>query len=175
MLPSNCSARCGSCARQLYDGANDDLLQEDFCHNCVSRVCLSQSPGPHGRPLLTHASTGDAQTLKGRSGSVSVGLLVLGAHKVLFEPSEHLWQVWGLILNVIFAPPTILLGLLLCPWTWCIFFWWDPTFSCWWVFSSELQFWNSYRRRWVNVLLLCHLALFSWAPNHCRLWQQPWN
>ena len=130
MLPSNCSARCGSCTRQLYDGANDDLLQEDFCHNCVSWVCLSQSPCPHGRPLLTHASTGDAQTLKGRSSSVSVGLLVLGAHKVLFEPSEHLWQVWGLILNVIFAPPTILLGLLLCPWTWCIFFWWDPTFSC---------------------------------------------
>ena len=30
----------------------------------------------------------------------------------MFEPSEHLWQVWGLVLNVIFAPPTILLGLL---------------------------------------------------------------
>ena len=37
--------------------------------------------------------------LKGRSGSVSVGSP--GVHKVLFEPSEHLWQVWGLILNVI--------------------------------------------------------------------------
>ena len=24
-----------------------------------------------------------------------------GAHKVLFEPSEHLWWVWGLILNVV--------------------------------------------------------------------------
>ena len=23
------------------------------------------------------------------------------AHKVLFDPSEHLWQVWGLILNAI--------------------------------------------------------------------------
>ena len=28
-----------------------------------------------------------------------------------------------------FTPPTILLGLILCPWTWSIFFWWDPTFS----------------------------------------------
>ena len=28
-----------------------------------------------------------------------------------------------------FAPPTILLGLLLCPWTWGIFFGWDPTLS----------------------------------------------
>ena len=25
-----------------------------------------------------------------------------GAHKVVFVPSEHLWQVWGLILNMIF-------------------------------------------------------------------------
>ena len=25
----------------------------------------------------------------------------LGADKVLFEPSEHLWWVWGLVLNVI--------------------------------------------------------------------------
>ena len=40
-------------------------------------------------------------TLKDRSGSVSVGSLGPGAHKVLFKPSEHLWQVWGLILNVI--------------------------------------------------------------------------
>ena len=39
------------------------------------------------------------QTFKGRSGSVSVGPPV--AHKVLFEPSEHLWRIWGLILNVI--------------------------------------------------------------------------
>ena len=33
---------------------------------------------------------------------------------------------------------TVLLGLLLCPWTWGIFFSWDPAFSCWWLFSSEL-------------------------------------
>ena len=36
-------------------------------------------------------------TLKGRSGSVSVGSP--DAYKVLFEPSKHLWWVWGLILN----------------------------------------------------------------------------
>ena len=28
-------------------------------------------------------------------------LLGPGAHKALFEPSERLWQVWGLILNTI--------------------------------------------------------------------------
>ena len=46
-----------------------------------------------------------------------------------------------------FTTPTILLGLLLCCWTWGIFFRWDSTFSYWWVFSSELQFWSSHRRR----------------------------
>ena len=37
-----------------------------------------------------------------------------------------------------FTPPSILLGLRHCPWIWGIFFWWTPTFSCWWLFSSEL-------------------------------------
>ena len=55
---------------------------------CMFQVHCSQSPCPRGRPLLTHASAGDTQTFKGRSGSVSAGSLGLGAHKVLFEPSE---------------------------------------------------------------------------------------
>ena len=41
-----------------------------------------------------------------------------------------------MILNMI-LPPAILLRLLLCPWTWGIFLWWDLTFSsvmvCAWV------------------------------------------
>ena len=109
---------------QLYDGVIGDLLQEALCH---TQVCCSPSACPCGRPLLTRTSTGDTQTLKGRSGSVSVGSL--GGHQVLFEPCVHLWWVWGLILNAIFAPPIVLLGLLLCPWTCGFFFWWDPTFS----------------------------------------------
>ena len=64
-----------------------------------------------------------------------------------------------------FAPPTVLSGLLLCPWMWGIFFWWDPTFSCWWLFSSDLQFWSSCRRRWALVFLLCHLRQYQ-----CCLW-----
>ena len=108
----------------LYGGVNGDLLQASLCH---TQVCCTQSPCLC-RPLLTCTSAGDTQVLKGRSGSVSVGSH--SAHKVLFEPSECLWQVWHLILNHDFAPPTILLGLLLCPWTWGICFWWDLTFSC---------------------------------------------
>ena len=40
----------------------------------ASHVCCSQSPYPNTRPLLTDASTGDIQTLKGKSGSVSCGV-----------------------------------------------------------------------------------------------------
>ena len=90
----------------LCGGVNRDFLQESLCHTQSS--CSS--------PLLTHASSGDTQTqfclsLCGVSGSLCT--------QGMFEPSEHLWQVWGLVLNVIFAPPTILLGLLY-PWTWGI-------------------------------------------------------
>ena len=56
---------------------------------------------PYSRSLLTCISAGDVQTLKVRSGSVSVGSLGPGVHKVLFEPSKHLWWVWSLILNAI--------------------------------------------------------------------------
>ena len=66
---------------------------------CVTQVCCTQSSCLCGRPLLTHTSAGDTQTLKGRSGSVSVGSLGTDVQKILFEPSKCLWQVWGLILG----------------------------------------------------------------------------
>ena len=72
---------------QLSCGVNGDLLQEGLCH---TQICCTQSPCSN--PLLTHTSTGDTQTLKGRSSTVSVEYP--GTHKVLFEPSKHLWQVW---------------------------------------------------------------------------------
>ena len=81
---------------RLYGGVNGDLLQEGLYH---TPVCCTQSPCPCGRPLLTHTSAGDTQTLQGRFGLVSVGSP--GAYKVLFEPSKHLWWVWSLILNTI--------------------------------------------------------------------------
>ena len=78
------------------------------------------------------------ETLKHSSGSVSVGSLGLDMHGV-FGPSEHLWWVWGLILNAI-------LPLLPSCWSFSFafgcgvsfFFWWDPTFYCRRLFSSEL-------------------------------------
>ena len=93
-----------------------------YATHCVIQVSWSQSPCPHGRPLLTCASTGDTQTLKRRSGSISVGV------------SESWWNqdfVWALQASLAgvrfdykhdFSSPTILLGCLLCPWTSNIFF-----------------------------------------------------
>ena len=74
---------------------NGNLLQEGLCH---TQVCCTQSPCPCGSPLLTHTSAGDTQTqfLLSLCG-VSESWCTQG----LFQPSEHLWQVWGLILNVV--------------------------------------------------------------------------
>ena len=75
---------------QLYGGVNGDLLQEDFCHT------HTQSPCPCSRPLPTRTSTRDAQT------QFCLCLCVVPGSwcaQGLFEPSEHLWWEWGLILN----------------------------------------------------------------------------
>ena len=74
---------------------NGDLLQEGLCH---AQVCSTQSPCPCGSPMLTCTSIGDTQTqfclsLCGVSGSWCA--------QCLFEPSKHLWWVWGLIRNAI--------------------------------------------------------------------------
>ena len=69
---------------QLYGGVKSDHLQEGLCH---TQVCCTQSPCPCGSPLLTHTSTGDAQTqfcfnLCGVPGSWCA--------KGLFEPCQRL-------------------------------------------------------------------------------------
>ena len=65
-------------------------------HLCYTQVYCTQSPCPCSSPLLMCTSTGDTQTqfwlgLCGVSGSWCT--------QSLFEPSKHLWYVWGLILN----------------------------------------------------------------------------
>ena len=77
---------------QLYDGVNGDLLQEGLRH---TQVCCTQSSCPCGRLLPPHTFAGDikcsSDTVSGISGSWCA--------QGLFEPSEHLWREWGLILN----------------------------------------------------------------------------
>ena len=79
---------------QLYGGVNGNLLQEDLYH---THVCYTQSPCPCNRPLPTYTFTGDVPThfclsLCGVPGSWCA--------QALFEPFEHLWQEWDLILKV---------------------------------------------------------------------------
>ena len=78
------------------------------------------------------------ETLKHRSGSVSVGSLGPGMHKVLFEPSKHLWWVWGLILNVISPVLLPCWGFSFAPGHGLSVFAGIQHFSCQWWFSSEL-------------------------------------
>ena len=80
---------------QLSGGVNGDLLQNGLCH---TQVCYTQSPRPCGSPLLTRTSTGDTQTLFFLS---LCGILGSSCTQALFQPSESLQLVWGLILNVI--------------------------------------------------------------------------
>ena len=80
---------------QVYGGVNGNLPWNGLCHN---QVCCTQRPCRCGRPLLTCTSAGDTQTqfwvsLCGVSGSWCT--------QDLFEPSEYLWWVWGLILSEI--------------------------------------------------------------------------
>ena len=71
LLWYNCSLVCELPARQLYNGANGYLFQESLCNTlCLPGLLL---PRPCGRLQLTHGSSGDPQTLKGRSGSVYCG------------------------------------------------------------------------------------------------------
>ena len=55
---------------------------------CTSQVCCSQSPCPCNRSPLTCAST--LKHSKGGLAQSLMGSLGHNAHKVLFEPSEHL-------------------------------------------------------------------------------------
>ena len=91
-----------------------------------------QYPQPCSRPPPTHTSARDSWTLTGKSDPYLSGdtqtqcyLSLCGVSgswcaQVMFEPSEHLWRVWSLILNMISHIPYHLAGLLLCPWTWGI-------------------------------------------------------
>ena len=130
---ANCPAVCGSFAQQRCGGANGDLLQEDLCH----RQSLPGLLQPE--PLSPQQATADSCLCRRHSDSglsVSCGVpgswftqgfvctLQVSLESMRFDSKCNL------------APPAVLLGLLLSPWTQGIFFWWDTTFSCQWFFSS---------------------------------------
>ena len=142
-----CSAVCGLSARWLYDGANGDLLQEGLCHMLREAGLLQPEP------LFLQQATADPCLHRRHSNSQrQVWLSLYGAsgywciQYFVWALQESLVCMW-FDSKCDFTPPTILLGLFLCPWMWGLFFWWYPTFSCQWLFSSELKFWSYSRRR----------------------------
>ena len=113
LLWYNCSTICGSSTCLLYGGANGNLLQEDWCHTSHLPGLLQPLV-----PMAGHHSPVPPQEklkLKGRFGSVSCG--VPGS----WCTQCFVWPLWASLAGVgfdskhDFSPPTILLGLLLCP------------------------------------------------------------
>ena len=88
-------------------------------------------------PLPLWPATADLHLLRRHSNTVLSrslwGLWVLVCTRFVWGLWASVWQVWGLMLNVISS-----LRLLLCPCTRGIFFWWDSTFSFRRLFSSKL-------------------------------------
>ena len=107
----------------LCGRVNGNLFQDGLCH---TQVCLTQRPYYCDRPLLTHTSAGD-----------SVGSLGSGVYKVCLSPPS-ISGGYGFDSKCNFAPLPVLLGLLLCPWTWDIFFLVGSNILLSMVFSSKL-------------------------------------
>ena len=97
----------------LYGGVNGDLLWEGLCY---IQVCCTQSRWPCSSPLLTHTSTGNAQTQFYLSLCGSLGP---GVHKVCLSPLT-VSSGYGFDSKHDFTPSTVFLGLLLCSWMWGI-------------------------------------------------------
>ena len=99
---------------QLYGGVNGNLLQEGLYH---IQVYCTQSPCPWSSPLLTRTFSGDTQT--------QFCLSLCGGLWVLVCP-RYVWALWASLSGMRFdskchfTPPTILLGLLICPCMWGI-------------------------------------------------------
>ena len=125
---------CGACSFLLSPGAHKVLIVPSkslFPQSCVSSegsLPLQQATA-NPYPLRRYSDTVLAQSLW--------GLWVL-VHTSFVRALQASLAGMGFDSKGDFAPPTVLLGLLLCPWTWGIVFWWDPTFFCRQLFSSEL-------------------------------------
>ena len=156
----NCSAVCGLSARWLYGGVNCDLLQEGLCH----MLC---DPGlQHPEPLTPGQATVEPCLCRRYWHIQRLVWLSLCGVSGSWCTQGFVWALQTYLAGMGFdskhdcAPPIILwgfsfaLGHIVFLFS---FFLWYPTFSCW-LFSSELQFCSSHRRRWMYVLLLCHLA-----------------
>ena len=130
---------------------------------------MSHSLLLHPEPLPLWQDTADPH-LHMRQSNTERQLLLRtvgspGAHEVWFEPSYHLCM--GFDTKCDFAPPTILLGLLLCPWAWGIFFWWDLALSIGVVSLSLLQQ-IFLTQDWIRISCIAGRFFTNWI-----VWEAP--
>ena len=98
---------------QLYGGVNGDLLQEGLYH---TQVCCTQNPS------LRQATAGPH--LHRRRSDTVLSQALWGSWVQVH--TSFVWALWASLAGMgfdskcEFAPPTILLGLLLCQWMWGI-------------------------------------------------------
>ena len=91
LLWDNCSPVCGLSAQWLCGGAHTPHLPG----------LLQAEPLSPGQATANPCFCRRQSNTQMQGPQSLMGSLDPGAQKVLFEPSRHLWQLWGLILNVI--------------------------------------------------------------------------
>ena len=131
----------------------------------------------HPEPLLLQQATADLHLRRRHSNTQRQVWLRLCGISGSWCTQGFVWALWASLAGMgcdskhDFTPPNILLELLLLGHG-VYFFWWDPTFSCQWLFRSKLYFESFPRRGWAHILLLCHLdcwpSKLSWTNNQKR-------
>ena len=101
LLWYNGSPVCGLSTWWLCGVANGDLLPEDLGHTwCLPSLLKPEPLSPWQATAGLCLCRRHSKTQRQVWLSLLWGPSVL-VHKVLFEPSKHLWWVWSLILNMI--------------------------------------------------------------------------
>ena len=97
-----------------------------YATHSMTQVCCSQSSCPQGRPLLTHASTGDTQ----RQVWLSLCILWILVYTSLCLSPPSISGGYGAWFSTWFCHCYHSVGISLLPLHMGYLFWWDPTFSC---------------------------------------------
>ena len=116
----SCSVVCGSTTWRLYGGANGDLLQEGSCHTLHDPGLLQPEP------MTPWLATADPGLCRRHSDTQRQAWLSLCGVSGSWCAQGFVWAIWASLVGMgfdfkhDFAIPILLLGFLLCPWTWAI-------------------------------------------------------
>ena len=141
VLWCNYSPVCGSSAQWLYGGALTPCLPSLL----------------HPEPLFLWQATADPYLHRPSDTQRQVWLSLCGVSGSWCK-QDFLWALRVSLVGMELdskcdrSPPTVLVGLLLWPWMWGIFFWWDPTSSYWWCSAVS-----------------CIFGVLTWEEEHTSL------